>query len=270
MAFGHNRVAVTLPIYNAGRTLASVVAGLPSFVDDVIGVDDASTDDSASVAAELGVLAIRHPSNRGYGAAQKSGYTAALARGADVVVLLHPDGQHDPAELPDLLAQVVDGGCDFVIGSRFAGPVRPTRSGMSVYRYVGNRALTTLGNAVLGTRLSELHSGYRAYRRSFLEGVPFTRNSDWYDFDEQLILQAVHGGYRIGETPVRTSYPAERSSITSLGGVRYGTKTVLDLGLFILHRAGVGTMPILAAGARDPRPASAGTGRSPGDRERPS
>lgn len=221
-------------MYNAQRTLARVVESMPTYVDEIIAVDDASKDGSAKLAKELNLDVIEHSQNKGYGGAQKTGYEKALNLGADIIVMLHPDGQHDPAEMEPMVAHLAEGKSDFVIGSRFASSV-PTNFGMPRYKYLANRLLTRMGNLVLGTKLTEFHSGYRAYQSRLLETIPFDRNSNGFAFDEQLVLQAIFFGFRISEVPVRTIYAPDSSSIGLFASIDYGSRTILDLVAFQLQ-----------------------------------
>lgn len=216
------RVHVVLPAYNAARTLPAVVAALPGdVVDAVLLVDDASADDTVAVARALGLAVIVHPENRGYGGNQKTCYRAALDAGADVIVMVHPDGQHDPRLVPALAALVARGGCDVALGSRTLD-ADPRAGGMPMWRWVANRALTGVENALLGRRLSEWHTGFRAWSRTALVRLPFARNSDDFVFDNEMLVQAVYLGLAIGEVPAPTHYGPESSSIPPLRAVRYG------------------------------------------------
>lgn len=216
------RVAVVLPAYEAAATLPGVWADLArhACVDDVILVDDASPDATVAVARSLGLDPIVHPENRGYGGNQKTCYAAALARGADIVVMLHPDGQYPPA-LVTALASLVASGCyDLVLGSRITG--QPLRGGMPRYKYVANRALTAVENMLLGLKLSEYHSGYRAFSARLLRRLPLDALSDDFVFDNQIIAQAVDAGFRLGELSCPTHYGPESHSIGFRRAVRYG------------------------------------------------
>src|SRR5579862_86879 len=226
------RVVVVMPAYNAARTLEATYRGLARDV-----VDDVSHDDTVDIAERLGLKVVVHVQNRGYGGNQKTCYLEALRSGADVVVMLHPDGQYDPALLPHLIEPVVAGRADLVLGSRMLIPGGARRGKMPAYRYVSNKALTAIENRVLGTRFSELHTGYRAYSRGFLETVPFLRNSDDFVFDTQVIAQAVAFGQRIEEVPIETRYHADASSTSMRANIRYGFGTLAVMGRFALHRS---------------------------------
>lgn len=232
------RVLVVMPAYNAGRTLIDTWGAIPpDLVDEVLLVDDGSRDDTLKVAASLPIRTISLPHNVGYGGNQKICYLEALRLGAEVVVMLHPDGQYDPALLPDLVAPIASGEADFVLGSRMLISGGARAGGMPVYRYVANKALTAIENRMLGSAFSELHTGYRAYSRSFLETIPFMRNSDSFVFDTEVIAQAVAFRQRIREVPITTRYFAEASSTSMRANVRYGMGTLAVMARFRLDRA---------------------------------
>lgn len=234
------KVVVVMPALNAAGTLARTVAAIPrDCVDDVILVDDHSSDDTVALARELGLSVVWHPHNVGYGGNQKTCYLEALQRGADVVVMLHPDGQYEPELIPHLVDPILCGQADLVLGSRFAEPGMARASGMPVYKVVANRALTAVENRVMGTSLSELHTGYRAYSRQLLLDVPWLRNSLDFSFDSEMLMQAAHFGYRIAEVPARTRYFDDASSISFGPAVVYGVKTLGIGGRLLLHRTGV-------------------------------
>ncbi|MEQ9112860.1 MAG: glycosyltransferase family 2 protein [Miltoncostaeaceae bacterium] len=233
------KVIVVMPAYNAAQTLEETFKGIPEgAADEVILVDDRSADDTVARARTLPVHVVWHPHNVGYGGNQKTCYLEALQRGADVVVMLHPDGQYEPALVPALVAPIVEGRADMVLGSRLAEG-RARQGGMPLYKYLANRALTRFENRVLGTELSEMHSGYRAYSRELLLTVPFLRNNLGFSFDSEMIMQSVHFGFRIAEVPVPTKYFAEASSISLKASTVYGLRTLAVAGRLILHRTGV-------------------------------
>jgi hypothetical protein len=211
-----------MPAYRAERTLAQTVADIPPGVADrLILVDDASPDNTAQLARELGIEVHVHRENLGYGGNQKTCYTEALRSGADIVVLLHPDYQYEPKAVPLLIAPILAGDADMTFGSRFAGLGDPIAGGMPVYRYIGNRVTTILENLMLGSRFTELHSGLRAYNRSCLLSLPFLRYSDNFIFDSQLLLDAVTMTQRVVEVPIPTRYTKESSSIAIDSSLAY-------------------------------------------------
>lgn len=233
-------VLVVMPAYNAARTLRETWRAIPAgVVHEVLLVDDHSSDTTVEVASKLPIRTIPLPHNVGYGGNQKACYLEALRRGADVVVMLHPDGQYDPRMLPAMIEPVCAGEADMVLGSRMLVPGAARRGGMPLYRFVANKALTWAENKVMGTSFSELHTGYRAYSRRFLETVPFLRNSDDFLFDTQVIGQAVAFGQRVIEVPIETRYHPEASSTDAAANLRYGLGTLWTMLLFALHRAGV-------------------------------
>jgi glycosyltransferase involved in cell wall biosynthesis len=231
------KVVVVMPARNAARTLEATVSAIPTgLVEEIILVDDKSTDDTLEVARRLPVHLIWHPHNVGYGGNQKTCYLEALQRNADVVVMLHPDGQYEPALIPRMVQPILDGDADMVLGSRLAIPGAWKTSGMPRYKYLANRGLTMIENVLLGTHFSELHTGYRAYSRRLLLTVPFLRNSIDFVFDSELVMQAVHFGFRIVEVPARTRYFAEASSASPKQSVVYGIKTLGAAARLALHR----------------------------------
>jgi glycosyltransferase involved in cell wall biosynthesis len=240
------RITVVLPAYNAARTLRQTHAEIPhDIVDDIILTDDASSDGTVALAQELGIHTIRHDRNRGYGGNQKTCYAAALARGADIVVMLHPDYQYTPRLVTAMASMLTSGQFDAVLASRILGR-GALQGGMPVYKYVANRVLTLAENMMLGIKLSEYHTGYRAWTRGVLERLPLLACSDDFVFDNQMIAQAVQCGFSIGEISCPTKYFPEASSINFKRSTIYGIgvlRTALD---FRLHRLGVHTSPIFA------------------------
>lgn len=231
------KVVVVLPAMNAAKTLERTVAAIPrDFVDEVILVDDHSTDETVELARGLPIHLVWHPHNAGYGANQKTCYLEALQREADVVVMLHPDGQYDPELIPALCAPILAGTADLVLGSRFAAPGMALENGMPRWKYLVNRALTTAENQVMGTELSEAHTGYRAYSRQFLLTVPFLRNANDFSFDSEVLMQAVAFGMRIEEVPARGRYFDDASSVGVGAGAVYGAKTLWAAVRLALHR----------------------------------
>jgi glycosyltransferase involved in cell wall biosynthesis len=234
------KVIVVMPARNAARTLEQTVSAIPTdVVTEIILVDDKSTDETVQVARRLPLHLIWHPHNVGYGGNQKTCYLEALQRGADVVVMLHPDGQYEPELIPRMVDPILAGQADMVLGSRLAERGAWRRSGMPVYKFVANRGLTKIENALLGTHFSELHTGYRAYSRELLLTVPFLRNSIDFVFDSEMVMQAVQFGFRIVEVPARTRYFAEASSASAGQSVVYGLKTLMAAARLVLHRSGL-------------------------------
>lgn len=230
-------VIVVMPAYNAAQTLVDTYRSIPAdCVDQVILVDDGSIDDTAAVAQELDLDLIIHPHNAGYGMNQKTCYMEALRLDAEIVIMLHPDGQYDPKIIPEMIAAIREGKGDFVMGSRFIPPEGALAGGMPRYKYLANRFLTSVENFVMGTNLSECHTGYRAYSRKLLETVPFLRNSNDFAFDTEMIFQANYFGFRFAEVPVSTKYFNEASSISFTASSVYGLKTLWVAGRYLLHR----------------------------------
>lgn len=239
------RVVVVLPAYNASITLERTVTEIDrSVVDEILMVDDASTDATVAVARKLGLDPIVHDHNRGYGGNQKACYAAALSRGADVVVMLHPDYQYSPRLVVPLAAMVACGDYDFVLGSRILSQ-NAIKGGMPVYKYVANRTLTLFENLVVGYKLSEYHTGFRAYSKVLLNSLRLDQNSDDFVFDNQMIVQALAAGARIGELSCPTRYDADASSISFRRSVRYGVGVVHTSIQFRLNRSGIRKYPYL-------------------------
>jgi glycosyltransferase involved in cell wall biosynthesis len=239
-------VVVVMPAYNAALTLERTYLDIPhDLVDHVILVDDVSRDDTIAIARRLGLKVIAHRQNLGYGGNQKTCYDAALAEGADVVVMLHPDYQYDATRIPDLVAPILAGDADLMLGSRFLGD--PLAGGMPRWKYLSNRFLTILENRAFGLHLSEYHTGLRAYSRHLLETIPYRLNSNDFVFDQELIAQVVAVGMsgRVGEIGVPTRYFAEASSVGFRRSVVYGLSTLRVVGRYLGHRAKVRRTPKL-------------------------
>jgi glycosyltransferase involved in cell wall biosynthesis len=215
-------VTVVLPAYNAIRTLTKTVNEIPrDVVDDVILTDDASSDGTADLANKLGLHTIRHDTNRGYGGNQKTCYNAALARGADIIVMLHPDYQYTPRLISAMSAMIAYDEFDVVLGSRILGGGALT-GGMPRYKYISNRILTLAENILIGQKVSEYHTGYRAWSRSVLERLPLRTCSNDFIFDNQMLVQSFHFGFRVGELSCPTKYFPEASSINFRRSMIYG------------------------------------------------
>jgi len=215
------RIVVVLPAYNAEKTLEATVRELPEIVDESILVDDHSTDATAEMARRLGLTVEVHPQNRGYGGNQKTCYAKALEVGADVVVMLHPDYQYEPLLVTPMATMIAYGVYDLALGSRILGG-GALRGGMPLYKYIFNRMLTLFQNLMMGAKLSEYHTGFRAYSRQLLESLPLDANSDDFVFDNQVLAQAVFLGARIGEISCPTKYFPEASSINFRRSSIYG------------------------------------------------
>jgi glycosyltransferase involved in cell wall biosynthesis len=216
-----SKLVLVMPAYNAEATLERTVAAIPKMVDQIILVDDGSSDGTVELALRLGLYTIVHDRNRGYGANQKTCYAAALNQGADIVVMVHPDYQYTPKLVPALAHCIASGLFDVALGSRILGG-RALAGGMPLYKYVANRALTAVENVLVGQKLSEYHTGYRAFSRRLLEALPLAENSDDFVFDNELLIQAAFFGFDIAEVTCPTSYLAEASSIGVRRSVVYG------------------------------------------------
>ena len=240
-----NKIVVVLPAYTAARTLERTYREIPlDIVDDVVLVDDGSADDTLAVAETLGIQhVIRHDANRGYGGTQKTCYDAALRLGAEIVVMLHPDYQYTPRLVRAMVSVLGEEVYDVVLGSRILGN-GALQGGMPLYKYVANRALTAFENIVIGQKLSEYHTGFRAYRRRVLETIPYAGNSDDFIFDNQLLVQAHAFGFRIAELTCPTRYFAEASSINFRRSLRYGILCCATAVQYRLDRAGLVRSPL--------------------------
>jgi glycosyltransferase involved in cell wall biosynthesis len=237
------RVVVVMPAYNAAKTLERTYRDLPGgVVDKVILVDDVSQDETVEIAQRLGLSVVIHVQNRGYGGNQKTCYVEALKDGADVVVMLHPDYQYDSRRVPALIEPILRGEADLVLGSRLLDG-GALAGGMPRYKYASNRVLTIVENFAFGLRLSECHTGFRAYSRRLLTTIPFVLNSDKFVFDTEVIAQAVAFGFRIAEVPVPTRYFKEASSVNFRTGLVYGLATLNVVGRFLLDRFNVRESP---------------------------
>ena len=230
------KIVVVMPSYNAARTLARTVEEVPrDIVDEILLVDDASSDETVGLANELGLTVFVHEKNFGYGRNQKTCYREALQRGADIVVMVHPDYQYSPNLIVPMAGMIAYCEYDCIVGSRILGK-GALAGGMPLYKYVSNRFLTLFQNILLSAKLSEYHTGFRAFSREVLEALPLNENSDDFVFDNQMLAQVVHFGFRVGEISTPTRYFAEASSINFSRSVKYGLG-VLDTSIrFRLHR----------------------------------
>jgi len=242
----NQRVVVVLPAYNAERTLEKTYREVPfDVVDEVVLVDDASRDGTVRRARELGIRQIIvHPKNRGYGGNQKTCYQKALELGADIVVMVHPDYQYSPRLITAMVSMIASGHYDVALGSRILGS-GALRGGMPLYKYVANRALTFIQNILLGSKLSEYHTGYRAFSRCVLETLPLDENGDDFIFDNEMLTQAVWFGFEIAELTCPTVYGPEASSISFRRSVRYGFGVLWTALRFRLQKMGLAEFSFL-------------------------
>ena len=241
---------VVLPAYNAGRTLEQTISEIPMhIVDDLLLVDDASGDDTVAVAERLGIPYVVHSENRGYGGNQKTCYTEALKRGADIVTMLHPDYQYSPRLIEAMVPLAATGQFDVVLGSRILSE-GALAGGMPYYKYVSNRALTAFENVFLGLKLSEYHTGYRTFTRQVLETLPLLECSDDFVFDNQMLAQAAMFGFRIGEISCPTRYFAEASSINFGRSVVYGMGVLSTSLKYRLHKSKLKRNPLFDPGGK--------------------
>ena len=233
------KVIVVMPAYNAAQTLERTYNDLSKeVVDKIILVDDVSQDETVEIARRLGLKVIVHVQNKGYGGNQKTCYLEALKDGADIVVMLHPDYQYDSTLVPELIRPIQEGRADMVMGSRFLSS-KPLAGGMPIYKYISNRFLTTVENLILGQRLSECHTGFRAFSRRLLATIPFLLNSDKFVFDTETIAQSVAFGFEIAEIAVPTRYFKEASSVDFRNSIIYGLSTLWVMVKYLLNKWGL-------------------------------
>jgi glycosyltransferase involved in cell wall biosynthesis len=234
------KVIVVMPALNAVATLRKTVGDIPEgVVDEIILVDDCSTDGTADLARELGLTTIELDHRSGYGGNQKRCYDEALKAGAEIIVMVHPDYQYDSRLLPHMIGFIETGVCDVVFGSRIRTRKEALDSGMPLFKYVANRFLTLIENLAFGINLTECHTGYRAYRREVLTTIPYKINSDNFVFDSEMIAQIVAFDIRIGDVPVPCRYFDEASQIRLGPSIRYGLSTLAVVGAFLLHKTGL-------------------------------
>lgn len=242
------KLIVVMPAYNAGKTLRQTYAELPhEYVDEVILVDDASRDSTAAIARELGIRTIIHSENKGYGGNQKTCYAEALRHGADIVVMIHPDYQYSPRLVTAMASMIASGHYDVILGSRILGG-QSLKGGMPLYKYMANRMLTFFENLFLGVKLSEYHTGYRAFSRAVLETLPLSTNSDDFVFDNEMLAQTVYFGFKIGEISCPTRYFEDASSINFRRSVKYGFGVLATTAKFVLQKCNIWKFPIFSAG----------------------
>ncbi|MBN2000738.1 glycosyltransferase family 2 protein [candidate division KSB1 bacterium] len=236
----NKRVVVVMPSYNAAKTVAQTTAEIDrGIVDEVILVDDRSSDDTVRIAKNLNVHLYVHDKNLGYGGNQKTCYNKALAMKADIIVMLHPDYQYTPKLLPALVYPIAAGVYDCMLGSRIIGKTNALKGGMPVYKYVANRFLTLFQNILIGAKFSEYHTGYRAFSAEILKNIPFEQNSNDFIFDNEILCQIHHLGYRIGEVSCPTKYFPEASTIGLSQSIKYGLGVLYNSLCFRLHRWGI-------------------------------
>jgi glycosyltransferase involved in cell wall biosynthesis len=231
------KTIVVMPAYNAASTVKATLAHIPKgCCDEIILVDDCSKDDTVTVAKSLGITVIEHDHNQGYGANQKTCYRIALDRGADAVVMLHPDYQYDARTIPYFLGFLESGVCDVMLGNRIRTRRETLSSRMPLYKYICNRGLTITENVVLGQNLGDFHSGFRCYTREVLETIPFEKNSDDFVFDSQFLAQVAYFGFKMGDAPIPCRYFEEASSINFMRSATYGLLTLKTLMQYMLQK----------------------------------
>ncbi len=241
------KVVAVLPAYNAEKTLEKTIKDIPAgSVDEIVLVDDCSKDGTVALSRRLGLTTIVHDRNKGYGGNQKTCYAEALKRGADIVIMIHPDYQYDARLAPIMSGLIAAGVCDVVLGNRIRTRWEALKGGMPAYKYVFNRLLTVFENFATGQNLGEWHSGLRAYSREVLETIPWELNSDDFVFDQQFLIQACACKFRLGDVPVAVKYFPEASSINFSRSTVYGLSALVALAQYALHRLGVAKFALLA------------------------
>lgn len=245
------RPIIVMPAYNAASTLQATIGDIPrDCYSELILVDDCSSDRTVEIAESLGITVVRHDTNRGYGANQKTCYDMALERGADVVVMLHPDYQYDSRLVPFFIGLMETGVCQVMLGNRIRTRRETLESGMPLYKYVSNRMLTFVENMVLGQNLGDFHSGFRCYTREVLETIPYHKNSDDFVFDSQFLAQVTYFGFRMGDAPMPCRYFDEASSINFRRSAQYGIQTLGTLAQFGLQKLGLAKFSIFNSNVR--------------------
>jgi glycosyltransferase involved in cell wall biosynthesis len=242
------KVIIVMPAYNAALTLKKTIDEIPiGSVDEIILVDDCSEDNTVDIARSFGITVVTHSKNLGYGANQKSCYRMALERGADYIIMIHPDYQYDSRLIPSAIGILKLGVCDIILGNRVRTRKECLASGMPLYKYLANRFLTIVENLFLGQNLGEFHSGFRAYSRAVLEKIPYNNNSNDFVFDTQILVQAVHFGFLIGDIPIPVRYFRGSSSINLRRCIVYGLQSVLVLVVFYLHHLRLINSPLFCS-----------------------
>ena len=238
------RITVVMPAYNAGKTLLKTYQEIPSaVVDDIILTDDASQDDTVEISKELNIFTLVHEKNKGYGGNQKTCYQEAVRRGCDIVIMLHPDYQYTPKLISAMAFMIAEGIFDVVIGSRILGN-QAMAGGMPTYKYVANRFLTLAENIIINQKLSEYHTGYRAFSVETLTTIPMLENSDDFIFDNEMLLQALYFGFKVGEVSCPARYFEEASSISFRRSMKYGLGVLQTAGKYFLAKNGIQSFPI--------------------------
>lgn len=231
------KIIAVIPAYNAAKTIKKICGKIPKdFVDEIVVVDDGSSDNTLGIVKQLGVKYCSHPSNRGYGASQKTGFKYALELGADIIIMLHADMQHDPKYIKYFLPPIVQNKFDIILGSRIRNSIDAIKKGMPIYKVMFNRFLTLIENVVLNLDLTEYHTGYRAFRRNVLKTLNLNHLSDDFIFDQQILLAAKLHKFRIGEVPTSCIYHKDASSINLLKSIKYGFGVISNLLIYLINR----------------------------------
>lgn len=245
------KIVIVMPAYNAEKTLKATVEAIPKELDaEILLVDDASKDNTISVAKALGLKVITHEKNLGYGGNQKTCYIHALNMRADIIVMIHPDYQYDARLIPSLILPIQLNICDVMLGNRIRTRNEAISGGMPFYKYVANRGLTLLENFLLGQNLGEFHSGMRAYHRRVLETIPWENNSNDFVFDQQFLIQCAYFGLRMGDIPVPARYFAEASSINFVRSMKYGCESLYNLTLYYLAKCNIYTVSMFSKNSK--------------------
>jgi len=237
ISYENLKTVIVMPAYNAASTLQATFNDIPPELrKDIILVDDCSKDNTVELAEKLGITVIKHQKNTGYGGNQKTCYKAALERGADIIVMLHPDYQYDARLIPFFIGFLTTGVADVMLGSRIRTRKETLQAGMPLYKYLSNRMLTITENLILGQNLGDFHSGFRVYTRAVLEKLPYENNSDDFVFDSQFLAQAAYFNFKISDAPVPCRYFEEASSINLPRSMRYGLLTLYTMLQYTLQK----------------------------------